>query len=79
MIDAGLDERSIARIHAPCGLDVGARTPPETVVSILAEVIAVRTGRAGESLRETSGPIHPDAATEAESTAHADGAAAYSR
>jgi xanthine dehydrogenase accessory factor len=56
--DAGLDEESIARIHAPCGLDIGARTPPETVVSILAEVIAVRTGRGGESLRETSGPIH---------------------
>lgn len=74
--DAGLDEQSIARIHAPCGLDVGARTPPETVVSILAEVIAVRTGRAGESLRETNGPIHPDGATEASSTTHAGGAAA---
>jgi xanthine dehydrogenase accessory factor len=58
--EAGLDEAAAARIHAPCGLDVGARTPPETVISILAEVIAVRTGRAGESLRETSGPIHPD-------------------
>jgi xanthine dehydrogenase accessory factor len=63
--DAGLDEDSIARIHAPCGLDLGARTPPETVVSILAEVIAVRTGRPGESLRDTSGPIHADAATKA--------------
>jgi len=57
--EAGLDEASIARIHAPCGLDVGARTPAETAVSILAEVIAVRAGRSGESLRETSGPIHP--------------------
>lgn len=63
--DAGLDERSIARIHAPCGLDVGARTPSETAISILAEVIAVRTGRTGESLRETSGPIHPHAAADA--------------
>jgi xanthine dehydrogenase accessory factor len=63
--DAGLDERSIARIHAPCGLDVGARTPSETAISILAEVIAVRTGRTGESLRETSGPIHPEAAADA--------------
>jgi xanthine dehydrogenase accessory factor len=60
--DAGLDEEAVARIHAPCGLDIGARTPPETVISILAEVIAVRTGRAGESLRDTSGPIHPQAA-----------------
>jgi xanthine dehydrogenase accessory factor len=63
--DAGLDERSIARIHAPCGLDVGARTPSETAISILAEVIAVRTGRAGESLRDTSGPIHPEATVDA--------------
>ncbi len=63
--EAGVGEQSIARIYAPCGLDVGARTPPETVVSILAEVIAVRTGRAGESLRETSGPIHGRDVTEA--------------
>jgi xanthine dehydrogenase accessory factor len=56
--EAGLDDDAISRIHAPCGLDVGARTPAETAVSILAEVIAVRSGRSGESLRDTSGPIH---------------------
>jgi xanthine dehydrogenase accessory factor len=61
--DAGLDEQSLARIHAPCGLDVGARTPGETTVSILAEVIAVRSGRGGESLAEARGPIHTEAAT----------------
>ena len=57
--ERGLDEDAIARIHAPCGLDVGARTPAETAVSILAEVIAVRSGRAGESLRETERPDPP--------------------
>jgi xanthine dehydrogenase accessory factor len=61
--EAGLDERAIAEIHAPCGLDVGARTPAETAISILAEVIAVRTGRSGASLRDGSGPIHPEAAS----------------
>lgn len=55
---AGLDAAAIDRIHAPCGLDLGARTPSETAVSVLAEVIAFRTGRSGESLGETSGPIH---------------------
>jgi xanthine dehydrogenase accessory factor len=54
---------TIASIHAPCGLDLGARTPSETAISILAEVIAVRAGRSGESLQETSGPIHAEAAS----------------
>lgn len=58
--DAGIGDDAIARIHAPCGLDVGARTPAETAISILAEVIAVRSGRGGESLRDTSGPIHSE-------------------
>jgi xanthine dehydrogenase accessory factor len=60
--DAGIDEEGLARIHAPCGLDIGARTPAETVISILAEIVAVRTSRSGVSLQETSGPIHGDAA-----------------
>jgi xanthine dehydrogenase accessory factor len=53
----GVDEQALARVHAPCGLDIGASTVEETAVAILAEIIAHRTGRAGASLRDASGPI----------------------
>ncbi|MBW3668950.1 MAG: XdhC/CoxI family protein [Actinobacteria bacterium] len=56
--EAGVDDEGLARIMAPIGLDIGARTPEETAVSICGEIIALRTGRHPPSLRETSGPIH---------------------
>jgi xanthine dehydrogenase accessory factor len=56
--ERGVEEAQIERISAPCGLDIGARTPAETAISILAEVIAKRSGRAAEPLTETSGSIH---------------------
>lgn len=56
--EAGVDDAGIERIMAPIGLDLGARTPEETAVSICAEIIACRTGRAAPSLRDTEGPIH---------------------
>jgi xanthine dehydrogenase accessory factor len=56
--EAGVDDAGLARLMSPIGLDIGARTPEETAVSIVAEIIALRTGRAAPSLRDTSGPIH---------------------
>ncbi len=56
--EAGVDDAGLARIAAPIGLDIGARTPEETAVAICAEIIAHRTGRAGGRLLGGSGPIH---------------------
>jgi xanthine dehydrogenase accessory factor len=59
--DRGVGEEAIARLRSPIGLDLGASTPEETAVSILAEVIATRTGRSTASLRTTDGSIHSTA------------------
>jgi xanthine dehydrogenase accessory factor len=54
----GLTDEELSRLHAPIGLDVGARTPEETAVSIAAEIISTRWGGTGGQLRRTKGPIH---------------------
>lgn len=59
--DAGVDDAGLARLMAPIGLDLGARTPEETAVSICGEIIAQRSGRQAPSLRDREGPIHLDA------------------
>jgi xanthine dehydrogenase accessory factor len=57
--EAGADDADLARVMAPIGLDIGARTPAETAVSICAEIIAARAGGgSGSSLRASGGPIH---------------------
>jgi xanthine dehydrogenase accessory factor len=57
--DAGVSQLGLARLHAPIGLDLGARTPEETAVSICAEIISVRTGRTEiQPLTGTDRPIH---------------------
>jgi xanthine dehydrogenase accessory factor len=58
--EAGVEEAGLARVMAPIGLDIGARTPEETAVAICAEIIALRTGREAPSLRDRPGPIHRD-------------------
>jgi xanthine dehydrogenase accessory factor len=52
------DDHDLDRLMSPIGLDIGARTPEETAVSICAEIIARRTHRRVPSLRDGSGDIH---------------------
>ena len=52
------DPQDLERLMSPIGLDIGARTPEETAISICAEIIARRTGRVTPSLRDGDGPIH---------------------
>ncbi|HZG48087.1 MAG TPA: XdhC/CoxI family protein [Thermoleophilaceae bacterium] len=58
LLAAGLEEELIERIAAPIGLDLGALTPEETALSIMAEVVAVRHGREGGRLSRAGGRIH---------------------
>jgi xanthine/CO dehydrogenase XdhC/CoxF family maturation factor len=50
--ESGLDESLLDLLHVPTGLDIGSETAPEIALSILAEAIAVKAGRRGESLKE---------------------------
>ncbi|TDD94334.1 XdhC family protein [Jiangella asiatica] len=54
----GIGDDDLARLSSPLGLDIGARTPEETAVSIAAEIVAARWGGSGRRLRDTTGPIH---------------------
>jgi xanthine dehydrogenase accessory factor len=60
LLDAGVPEHDVERIAGPAGLDVGADTPAETALSMLAEILAVRAGRAGGRLRDAATRIHAD-------------------
>ena len=58
--ERGFSDDDLARIRAPIGLDLGARTPEEIALAILAEVVAVRHDRGGGALRERRAPINSD-------------------
>jgi xanthine dehydrogenase accessory factor len=58
LLEAGVDPDELERLMSPIGLDLGARTPEETAISICAEIIANRTGKTAPSLKDAEGPIH---------------------
>jgi xanthine dehydrogenase accessory factor len=56
--EAGLVDHELDRLASPIGLDIGARTPEETAVSVAAEIVQARWGGSGRRLGELAGPIH---------------------
>jgi xanthine dehydrogenase accessory factor len=67
---AGLTDAELSRLSSPIGLDLGARTPEETAVSIAADIIARRWGGGGRPLAEVVGRIHHDVQVEGELNDH---------
>ncbi|MEU4996248.1 XdhC/CoxI family protein [Streptomyces sp. NPDC021622] len=63
--DVGVTELELARLRSPIGLDLGARTPEETALSIAAEIVANRRGGSGVSLTGAHTPIHHDGSRKA--------------
>ncbi|CAM5437293.1 XdhC family protein [Streptomyces avidinii] len=58
--EVGVTELELARLRSPIGLDLGARSPEETALSIAAEIVANRRGGSGAALTGAHIPIHPD-------------------
>ncbi|MHB8449924.1 MAG: XdhC family protein [Mycobacteriales bacterium] len=56
--EIGMTEDELSRLRSPVGLDLGARTPEETAISIAAEIVQHRWGGSGRPLGETDGPVH---------------------
>ena len=56
LIEDGIDPRAVERVHTPIGLDIGAETPEEIGVSIMAEIIRARRGGSALSMREVNRP-----------------------
>lgn len=60
LVDHGVPTEVIGRVRGPAGLDIGARTPAEIAVAIVAEMVALRSGATGSPLADRGGPIHHD-------------------
>ncbi len=62
LAQAGVTDAELGRLHSPLGLDLGAETPEETAVSVIAEIVAARRGATALPLRAIDGPLHAHAA-----------------
>jgi xanthine dehydrogenase accessory factor len=60
LLEAGVAEAELERIAGPCGLDLGAESPAETALSVLAEILASRAGRPGGPLKDAATRIHAE-------------------
>lgn len=61
LVEHGVDEAAQQRVHGPAGLDIGADSPGEIALAILAELVSVVRGHhASGGLRDKAGPIHPE-------------------
>jgi xanthine dehydrogenase accessory factor len=60
LLEVGVSEEAIERIAGPCGLDIGADSQPETALSMLAEIVAVRADREGGRLKTAKKRIHAE-------------------
>ena len=70
LAEAGLTEAEVSRLSSPIGLDLGARTPEETAISIAAEIIARRWDGGGRPLSSTDGAIHRHPVAQLEAAQH---------
>ncbi|NEC40722.1 XdhC/CoxI family protein [Streptomyces californicus] len=68
--EAGVSDGELARLRSPIGLDLGARTPEETALSIAAEIVAARRGGTGRPLTGGAEPIHREPRAGAAEPAH---------
>ena len=59
LVDVGVPQEQLDQLRAPIGLDIGGRSPQEMAISILAEIIAARTGGTGGALSSVTSPNHP--------------------
>ena len=70
LLGEGVSEEALARVHAPIGLDIGAATPDEIALSIMAEILMACRGGGGRPLRERGNPLRASGSEPRDDTNH---------